>query len=152
MTSVLEYHRGNDRSSKVFNSIFEIFFDGRSSSEDYSNDFQPIILDHFFRIKINNNLNNLLKSQDQSSKILNHQWSIFIVILNKNRQKCIFGRNCHFTKIIEHIKKLPKSAFLSKISIFSKILKVQPIENEPFFSNHQKLWSSTNIITINNII
>ena len=66
MTSVLEYHRGNDRSSKVFNSIFKIFFDGRSSSEDYSNDFQPIILDHFFRIKINNNL---LKSQDQSSKI-----------------------------------------------------------------------------------
>ena len=65
MTSVLEYHRGNDRSSKVFNSIFKIFFDGRSSSEDYSNDFQPIILDHFFRIKINNNLNNLLKSKDQ---------------------------------------------------------------------------------------
>ena len=79
MTSVLEYHRGNDRSPKVFNSIFKIFFDERSSSEDYSNDLQPIILDHFFRIKINNNLNNLSKSQDQSSKILNHQRSTFIV-------------------------------------------------------------------------
>ena len=84
MTSVLEYHRGNDRSPKVFNFIFKIFFDGRSSSEDYSNDFQPIILDHFFRIKINNNLNNLLKSQDQSSQILNHQWDIFCYFKQKS--------------------------------------------------------------------
>ena len=48
MTSVLEYHRGNDRSPKVFNSIFKIFFDGRSSSEDYLNDFSAYNLGSFF--------------------------------------------------------------------------------------------------------
>ena len=48
MTSVLEYHRGNDRSPKVFNFIFKIFFDGRSSSEDYLNDFSAYNLGSFF--------------------------------------------------------------------------------------------------------
>ena len=48
MTSVLEYHRGNDRSPKVFNFIFKIFFDGRSSSEDYLNDLSAYNLGSFF--------------------------------------------------------------------------------------------------------